>query len=102
MAFANWILFTGFLVTKVILSSHLIHPMECGCFGSAYRTKIDLASLTVSILLIALAALYWWLVAVAEPVNVTLRAIVLGPSLAVVGLMYWRVLQRRHAFQSSR
>lgn len=100
-ASVNLVLFTSFLVTKLVL--FIREPTsDCGCYGSTYRRNIDPANITVSILFVVLAAALLWLGISTQPSGVTPRIVAALLLLSFGFAMVRRIFQRHQLqFQSS-
>lgn len=56
------VLFVGFLVVKVRLVATKRNG-DCGCFGAAYKEKVDLSSVLTATIMLMFSSVHWLLVA---------------------------------------
>lgn len=92
----NLILFIGFFSFKALLFSKK-DAADCGCFGSLYKHKIDLANLTASFILILLAILHLWLTTWMSLAPIVMRATVVIVGSIISCMMLWQTVQRQRA-----
>ena len=89
-------LFSAFLIVEVILVVTR-RATDCGCYGVAYRQKVDGASILVSTILILLASVHLWLTTWVAPISQPWRIL----ALIVLGgagcWLLWRVKQKQYA-----
>lgn len=90
----NLALFIGFFSFKATLFSKK-DASDCGCFGSLYKRKIDLASLTTSFVLILLAILHLWLTIWITPAHIVIRVAVVIATFIISCMMLLQIAQRQ-------
>lgn len=95
-ALTTFVLFTGFLILKIILAATR-KTTDCGCFGTAQYQMKNGANIVVSSILAALAAFYVW---------ATIQTVILGGGGRLAGMVifggaaFWLLLKRRGYIKS--
>lgn len=93
-AVLNLALFITFLAFKLSILLRKL-PADCGCFGRAYKQKIDGVSITVSAVQVGLAAVYLALTIWTEPASPFIHWILCAALLGYAVLVLVRIRQRR-------
>lgn len=85
------VLFATFLGIEVVLVVTR-RATDCGCYGVAYRQKVDSASIVVSTLILSLTIFHLWLVTWIESIDLAWRVPVIILFCTLVGWLLWRTL----------
>lgn len=94
------LLFIGFLGVKLKLVGTAKN--ECGCYGKSLKSNVDVSSITVSIILVVLASLQFWLSFSTTPINIEFRVAGFILYCCVGAWLLSRIVKAQLGFKSSK